>query len=84
MACDKGVSELQATCNCQPHVGKVIPAEGLVLTDLSVSNYVSDCGASPRRLVHFLRVEIWALFKQVLQVLPQPLDPDLAGDQSRV
>ena len=33
MACDKGVSKLPATCNCHPHVGKVIPAEGLVLTD---------------------------------------------------
>ena len=61
MACDKGVSKLPATCNCHPHVGKVIPAEGLVLTDLSVSIYVPDCGASPRRLVYFLRVEIWAL-----------------------
>ena len=59
MACDKGVSKLPATCNCHPHVGKVIPAEGLVLTALSVSNYVPDCGASPRRLVYFLRVEIW-------------------------
>ena len=37
MACDKGVSKLPATCNRHPHVGKVIPAEGLVLTDLSVS-----------------------------------------------
>ena len=61
MACDKGVSKLPATCNCHPHVGKVIPAEGLALTDLSVSIYVPDCGASPRRLVYFLRVEIWAL-----------------------
>ena len=36
MACDKGVSKLPATCNYHPHVGKVIPAEGLVLTDLSI------------------------------------------------
>ena len=62
MACDKGVSKLPATCNYHPHVGKVIPAEGLVLTDLSIFNYVPVCGASPRRLVYFLRVEIWALF----------------------
>ena len=35
MACDKGVSKLPAPCNCHPHVGKVIPAEGLVLPDSS-------------------------------------------------
>ena len=39
MACDKGVSKLPATCNFHPHVGKVIPAEGLALTDLSIFNY---------------------------------------------
>ena len=44
MACDKGVSKLPATCNYHPHVGKVIPAEGLVLTDLSIVNYLPVCG----------------------------------------
>ena len=69
---------MPATCNCLPHVGKAIPAEGLALTDLSIFNWVPACGAFPRRLVYFLKVEIWALFQNVLQVLPQLSDPDLA------
>ena len=76
--------KLPATCNCLPHVGKEIPAEGLALTDLSIFNWVSACSAFPRRLAYFLQVEIWALFQNVLQVLSQLLDPDLACDKCSV
>ena len=49
-----------------------------------IFNWVPACGAFPRRLVYFLKVEFWALFQNVLQVLPQLLDPDLACDKCSV
>ena len=46
--------------------------------------WVPACGAFPRRLVYFLKVEHWAIFHKVLQWMPQLLDPDLACDKCSV
>ena len=35
LACDKGCLKLLATCNCLPHAGKEISAEGQVLNGIS-------------------------------------------------
>ena len=34
--------------------------------------------------MYFLKVEYWALFQNVLQLLPELLDPDLACDKCSV
>ena len=38
---------MPATCNCLPHVGKAIPAEGLALNDLSIDTNACRMGTRP-------------------------------------